>query len=395
MIAMQSVLRKRPKTWLGIALTTILIAAIALYLFTRPRTPEGIIEASGQVSGTEVTLSAKVPGIAEVVAVRESERVAKGQLIAQIGAKEAEARLAEARAEQAAAAARIDELDARIATLDIAIDQSRAGTALTRGTTQHEVHGAAETVARVNAELQAAEAQQQQDARLRERYSSLLQQGFVSKAYFDEIDARSRASNAKLQAARRAREEAIAASQRAGAGAIAVDVAKKGTERLVGERNQLAASRVTLTSQADAAAARVHQAEAILADLRIASPIDGTVISRLAEPGELLASGAPIATLVDLSALYVKLYIAERDIGKVRLGSPVRLYANSFPDSFFTGRITEVYQRAEFTPKDVHVKDERAKLVIPVKVTIDNPGGLLKPGMAVDAAIKWQDEASW
>lgn len=384
------------RPWLGVGLA-LLIAGIgvAAYLLLQPGEPVGIIEAGGQVSATEVTLSAKVPGIAEVVAVRESERVTKGALVAQIGAKEAEARLSEAGAERAAAAARVAEVDARIASLNIAIEQSRVGVDLARGTTQHETHAAVESVARVTAELAAAQARQRQDTKLRDRYSELLKQGFVSKAYFDEIDARSRASDAQLQAARRAKEEAVAMAQRATAGSLSVEVARKGTERLVAERTQLAATRNVLVGQLQAAEARAEQIRAVLDDLSIESPIDGTVISRLAEPGELMAAGAPIVTLVDLSAIYVRLYIPERDLGKIRLGNPVRLYTNASPDAYFTGRVTEVAQRAEFTPKDVHVKDERAKLVIPVKVSIDNPEGYLKPGMAVDARIKWDDGAPW
>jgi len=377
------------------AIAIVLASLVAVPILLEPGAPASIIEASGQVSGVEVTLSSKVPGIAEVVAVREGQRTGKGELVAQVGASEMEARLAEAQAEQAAAISRVAEVDARIAALSIAIEQGRDAVDLARGTTFHEAHAASETVARAAAELAAAEAQQQQEARFRDRYGELLKQGFVSKAYFDEIDARSRASDARLQAARRAKEEAIALAQRADAGTRAVDVARKGAERLIAERDQAAASRETLLRQVDAAVARAQQVRATLAELRILSPIDGTVMSRLVEPGELLAAGAPVATLVDLSALYVKLYVTEADIGKIRLGNPVRLYANAFPDSFFTGQVSEVYQRAEFTPKDVHVKDERAKLVIPVKVAVDNPDGFLKPGMAVDARIKWQDEVSW
>lgn len=377
------------------AIAIVLASLVAVPILLEPGAPASIIEASGQVSGVEVTLSSKVPGIAEVVAVREGQRTGKGELVAQVGASEMEARLAEAQAEQAAAISRVAEVDARIAALSIAIEQGRDAVDLARGTTFHEAHAASETVARAAAELAAAEAQQQQEARFRDRYGELLKQGFVSKAYFDEIDARSRASDARLQAARRAKEEAIALAQRADAGTRAVDVARKGAERLIAERDQAAASRETLLRQVDAAVARAQQVRATLAELRILSPIDGTVMSRLVEPGELLAAGAPVATLVDLSALYVKLYVTEADIGKIRLGNPVRLYANAFPDSFFTGQVSEVYQRAEFTPKDVHVKDERAKLVIPVKVAVDNLDGFLKPGMAVDARIKWQDEVSW
>jgi HlyD family secretion protein len=135
--------------------------------------------------------------------------------------------------------------------------------------------------------------------------------------------------------------------------------------------------------------------EAALADTRLVAPVDGTVMSRLAEPGELVPPGRPIVTLVDLGALYARVYVPEREIAKIRLGNPARVYADAFPDRPFAGKVVEVAERAEFTPKEAHVKDEREKLVFGVKVSIDNPQGHLKPGMPVDVQIKWKEDATW
>jgi HlyD family secretion protein len=321
--------------------------------------------------------------------------VKRGEFLAQIGARDIEARLGQVTAEREAAKARLQELAAQIAATDAAIEQSRLGVDLARGTTEHEIHGATEAVARADAELKVAEAQWEQDQRLQERYAGLAAQGFVSQTYYDDIRTRYRASESRLQAARKAREEAVAASQRARAGSLAVDVKRKDVQRLGAERARLVASRGTLERQAEAAAARVTEIEATLADMRIVAPADGTVINRLAEPGELLAAGRPIATLIDLSGLYVRVFIPEREIAKVRLGNPARIYADAFPRDFFPGRVTDVAQQAEFTPKEAHMKDEREKLVFGVKVAIENPQGHLKPGMPVDVKIKWQDEAAW
>lgn len=376
-------------------LLTLAGAGVAVYLMLRPAVVEGPLEANGQVRGTEVTLSAKVPGIAEVVAVKEGQLVRRGELVAQIGARDIEARLAQATAEREAARNRLGELAGQLASLDAALEQSRLGVELARGTTEHEIHGTSEAVQRADAELAAATAQWEQDQRLQERYAKLAEQGFVSQSYYDDVRTRLRASEARLEAMRKAREEAVAAGQRARSGALAVDVKRKDVQRLAAERGRLLASRSTLERQVEAAAARVTEIEATLADLRIVAPADGTVISRLAEPGELVAAGRPLATLIDLSGLYVRVFVAERDIGKVRLGDPVRIYADAFPQSFFTGRVTEVAQQAEFTPKEVHMKDEREKLVFGVKVAIDNPSGHLKPGMPVDVKIKWKDDVPW
>jgi len=145
----------------------------------------------------------------------------------------------------------------------------------------------------------------------------------------------------------------------------------------------------------ESAAARVKEIEATLRDTEIRAPSSGTVINRLVEPGELVANGTPVVVLVDLSDLYVRVFVPERHISKVRLGNSARIYADSFPDRSFTGKVMEIAQKAEFTPREEHVKEERTKLVFGVKVAVENPQGYLKPGMPVDVKIKWKDDVPW
>ena len=100
-----------------------------------------------------------------------------------------------------------------------------------------------------------------------------------------------------------------------------------------------------------------------------------------------MTAGRPLATLVDLRELQVRVFIPERDIGRVRLGDAARIRLDAFPKRDFAGTVVEISQRAEFTPKEVHVKDERVKLVFGVKVRITNPDGFAKPGMPADVTI--------
>ena len=381
--------------YIGSAVGAIVVASIIGYVVLRPRQVDGILDANGQVRGTEVTVSAKVPGVADIVATREGQLVKVGDLLAQIGSREFEARLDQAKAQATAAQGVLAELDAQVDEMDIAAEQARLGARVTAGTTSHEIHRASEALARANAEIAAAEAQSTQDRNAYERFEKLLAQGFVSKSYFDEVTARRRGSEAKLGAARQAREEAQAALEQARAASGEVAIKEKDVQRIAAERTRVVASRATAASQADAARARVDEIAAQLADTRIVAPADGTVMAKLIEPGELVAPGRPLVTLVNLTDLYVRVYVAERDIGKIRLGNPARVSVDAFRDRFFTGEVSEVAQQAEFTPKDVHMKDEREKLVFGVKVRTDNPEGLLKPGMPADVKIKVDPNVPW
>ena len=379
----------------GAAAIVLATVAVGVYIFLRPPGETGILEASGQVRGTEVTISSRLSGTLDIVAVREGQRIRSGELIAQISSKETEARLAQAKAQVNALENQVKEVDAQLKSLDSAQEQSRLGVNLTRDLSFHEAHRADEAVERVKAEIAAAEAQLDRDQKSYERYEKLLAQGFISQNYFDDIRTRRAASEARVTAAKRAGQEAQAMLQRARSASTEVRIKQQETERLVSERERLKAARAAISSQTDAARARVAETEATLADTRLIAPADGTVINKLAEPGELAAHGRPIATLVNLSDLYVRVYIPERDVGKIRLENPARIVADAFPGKPFSGKVTEVAQKAEFTPKEVHMKDEREKLVFGVKVAIDNPQGYLKPGMPVDVKIKWKDEAQW
>lgn len=372
----------------------VVVASIAAYVVLRPKAAQDLLEANGQVRGTEVTLSAKIPGVADIIAVREGQLLKPGDLIAQIASREFEARLDQARAQAAAAQNLIAELDAQVKVLDTTAEQVKLGAVVAAGTSSHEIHRASEALARANAELAAVAAQATQDQSAYERFEKLLAQGFVSKNYFDEVDARRRASAARLTAARQAREEAQAALEKARAASGEVVIKEKDIQRVAAERVRLLAARTTATSQTEAARARVAELEAQLADTRILAPADGTVMARLAEPGELVAAGRPLATLVNLQDLYVRVYVPERDVGRIRLGNAARVSVDAFRDRVFTGVVSEVAQQAEFTPKDVHVKDEREKLVFGVKVRLENPDGLLKPGMPADVKIRVDPDAA-
>ena len=369
------------------ALLIAAAAGAAFYVF-RPAANPGIIDASGQVRGTEVTISAKVSGTAEVVPIREGQPIKRGDLLVKISSKETEARLEQAKAQVAAAESQLHEVEAQLAALDSGIEGAKLGVGVIKDTSTHEVHRATEAVQRAEAEVAAAESRLQQDKSTYESYASLLKQGFVSENYFGEVRERYTSAQARLKAVRQQREEAIAGLQKAKAAAGEVQVKQTDVQRLV-------ALRTTTLSQADAAAARAREVEVGLADATVTAPADATVINKLVEQGELISPGRPLATLIDLSDIYVRVFIAEREIGKIRLGNPVRISADAFPKRFFPGTVTEVSQQAEFTPKEVHMKDEREKLVFGVKVKIDNPEGFLKPGMPIDAKIKWQEQASW
>jgi len=128
--------------------------------------------------------------------------------------------------------------------------------------------------------------------------------------------------------------------------------------------------------------------ESLLRDAHIVSPISGTVLEKYVEQGENVRLGSPVVNLANLQSMWIKIYLSEAELGKVKLGSNADLSISAFPERSFPGKITWIAAKAEFTPKNVQTKEARADLVYGVKVMVENPEGVLKIGMPADVVVR-------
>jgi HlyD family secretion protein len=168
--------------------------------------------------------------------------------------------------------------------------------------------------------------------------------------------------------------------------------AKLGREKIQTRKDEVAA----LEANLEKARAALDEAQSLLDDLTIRAPAAGIITTRIVDLGEMVAAGTPLFDIVDLDRLYLKVYVPEKEIGRLRLGLPARIYTDAFPDQFFPATVRYIASRAEFTPKEVQTPDERVKLVYAVKLYLDaNPGHRLTPGLPADAVIRWQENAPW
>jgi HlyD family secretion protein len=142
------------------------------------------------------------------------------------------------------------------------------------------------------------------------------------------------------------------------------------------------------------ARARTEGASAVkaLAETRLShsilySSLTGLVLSKHAEPGEMLAAGAPVVTVGKMDEVWLRGYIPESELGRVKVGQPASITVDTWPGRSFEGRVSFIASEAEFTPKNVQTEKERVKLVYRIKITLPNPKGELKPGMPADAVI--------
>ncbi|HSA32350.1 MAG TPA: efflux RND transporter periplasmic adaptor subunit [bacterium] len=144
----------------------------------------------------------------------------------------------------------------------------------------------------------------------------------------------------------------------------------------------------------DAAIAAYDQARSTIdilkkkiADCTVYAPRDGTVLHRLAEPGEVIGAGSSIAVISDLATVKITAFVPERELGLVKLGMQATVRVDSFPDKPLSATVSRIADVAEFTPKTIQTQEERVKTVYRIELTADNGAGIFKPGMPVDVVF--------
>jgi HlyD family secretion protein len=157
------------------------------------------------------------------------------------------------------------------------------------------------------------------------------------------------------------------------------------------EANLVLSEADTRQQQLDSAQAQVTSARAAvgviqaqLDELVVLSPTDGTVLTRIVEPGEVIQPGMTAMTIGQLNQLTVKVYIPEDRYGQIDLGDHAQVTTDSFPGEAFDGTVKRIAQQAEYTPRNVQTQEDRRTTVFAVELSVSDPSGKLKPGMPVD-----------
>lgn len=352
-----------------IAIAALIVAASAYIAFGRREPlPEGLIQANGRIEADHVSVTTKFAGRVVELVVNEGDRVAQGDVVARLDDTQARARLEQA--------------EARVASLTQQIAAAREELDLLVRQAPLEVEAAGAEVARLEAAVAKALAIEAQRRRDVARYSEIAEENAATRRELDQAET----ALAVAESERMLEEASLRRARASLALARLVDLRISAKE----------ASIDSLEAQKTEAEAAALEARSTLEDLVLRAPADGVITVRLANLGETLGAGAPVFDLVDLDALYLKVYIPEIEIGKVRLGLPARVHIDALPDRPIPATVRFIASEAEFTPKEVQTPEERAKLVFAAKLYLDeNPDHAVGPGLPADAVIKWQDDAEW
>jgi len=372
----------------------LLVAAVVMALLliwkvfiANPSLPAGIVALSGRIEGDDSAVAPKTSGKIMAIAVREGDSVTAGQVIAHLDDTQVRAQEEAARAALADAQAKAKSANDQINILEVQLHENQ----LQVVQSQTDAEG---RVRQAEADLTAAEAdlaQQQAALRLaefnRNAYMKLAKTGAVSEQQGLQADAAAEQQAAAVAAAQRRVESAKGALTTAQAN---LDNPKIRDTQVASTQRQIIlqqAQVVAAKAETAQAQAQLVEAEANRADLTVLAPFDGTVITRAAEPGEVVQAGTAIITLLDLSKVYLRGFIPEGEIGKVKIGQPCRIYLDSNPKQPLNGYVLRIDPQATFTPENTYFRNDRVKQVVGVKLQLTQGIGYAKPGMPADGEI--------
>lgn len=304
----------------------------------QPASPEGPLVLSGNLELVDARLSFKYPGRVAERLVDEGQRVKAGQTVARLDDSEQIQEVALRRAELGAAQALLAELEAGSRPQEIA---------------------AAEAV------LRSAQAERERAELDFIRQEELLRRNAIPAREFESARAQLRVAEARVAEARE-RSRLIQAGPR--------------PETILQAR-----------ARTEQAAASLALAQTRLDQARLVSTVDGVVLSHHAEAGEFVAAGTPVVTVADTVHMWVRAYLNETDLGRLRLGQRVTVRTDAAANRTHEGTVAFISPEAEFTPKSVQTPKERVRLVYRVKVDVLNRSGELKTGMPADVLVPAAD----
>ena len=370
-----------------VAILLITGATIWWFFLRESNTPREIISVSGRVESDDAAVAAKTSGRIREITVREGDQVKAGQVIATLDDEQLKARVDQAQSNVAQADARLSRARHEIAVLQAQLEQSRLGVNQSRLDAEGRVSQAQAHVAAAEASLARAEADYKQARADAERFTTLAEQGDAPAREGEQARAAAEAHKAVVQAARKQVDAARGGFLAAKANLDNPAIRAAQSAAIEQQIRQAQADVQSAEAEAGRARAQLQEAEANRSDLQIVAPFDGTVATRSAEPGEVVSPGTPIMTIVNLSKVYLRAFIPEGEIGRVRAGQTARVYLDSNPKQPLDAVVARIDPQASFTPENTYYRDDRVEQVVGVKLQIVNSQGFAKPGMPADGDV--------
>jgi len=386
------------KRIIPIVIVVALVAVTATVLLRRWKDGQnGGLTFSGNIELTEVKLSFKTTGRMVELLVKEGDVVKKGAVIARLDRDQL---LSQRDAQRAVLASAQSVLTQLLTSVDYQREALQGGQATSKADFDQAEARLRELLAgarpqeiqQARAAVEATRADQTRAASDWQRAQTLYKNDDISTSQYDQF----RMQNEHASAVLRQAEQQLALVQE-GPRKETIEAARAQVEHAKAAARLADTPRLELRrrqEEGDARRADIQRAraqlalvESQLADTELVSPTDGVVLVKSAEPGETVAAGATVVTLGDIDHPWLRGYVNETELGRVKLDGRVKVTTDSFPGKIYWGRVSFIASEAEFTPKQIQTEEERVKLVYRIKVDLPNPQSELKLNMPADAEV--------
>ncbi|MFO5493872.1 MAG: HlyD family secretion protein [Cuspidothrix sp.] len=403
----------------------------------QPQGAADILKLSGRIEGYETEIGVKRSGRIESIVVREGAEVKKGQELIKLDdsndqllqeqLRGSEARVTSAQSDEQQALADVDTAQSQLEQINSQISEAKLNLQQSEGDTQGRIQQALSNVAAARAQLLQAQAQVKQvqaEVKLakinRDRYNQLIKEGAINQQQFDQAQTTLDTAMATLEARKaavNAGKEQLNSIQGALTQAKTTgfnpNIRNAQLEALNRKKDQSFAQLKSTQAKVRSAHGRfkdalaskqqiLTQIEDSKKDLNVISPLDGVVTARSVEPGAIVNNQTKILTIVDPKNIYLRGFIPEGDIGKVRIGQTANIFIDSALQKPLNGKVISIDPQASFTPENIYFQKDRVRQVIGVRIQVENPQGCFNPenpyqesnlpcakiGMPADAEIK-------
>ncbi|SNZ02912.1 HlyD family secretion protein [Persephonella hydrogeniphila] len=363
------------KYWIGfIALSLVVLASYFIYLKLNPKKlPPNLVMGTGRIDGDLVNINTKYPGRIKKLYVDEGDEIKKGQIIAEIKSDEYKAKLKAIeetiKAKQKEISAK--EIELKILQESLPEDVKKAQEALKANKA---------VLSELKQNIRALEKVVSQDRKDYERFKRLTQKNLFPEEKLEKIKLKLDTDLDKLKALKEKEKQVIAGINSAKS---TLNQAKTTLLKIKALEEAISG----LKKAVNALRAQKRELNIIISELKIRSPLNGYVVDKVANKGEVIGAGMTVVTAINPDELYLKMFVDTIHNGKIKIGDKAVIFLDAFPDRPIPATVVKIAKRAEFTPKEVAVREDRIQRVYAVHLKPDEPNPLLKLGLPAIGVI--------
>ena len=363
------------KYWLGVFIALLFtISGFLIYKKLHPKQlPPNLVMGTGRIDGDLININTKYAGRIEKLFVDEGNPIKKGQIVARLSNREY---LAQKEAIEAQILARQKEIEVK--KVELQITEETLPENVKKARSSLEVSKA--TLKELEKNIEALKKVVQQDEKDYERFKRLYEKQLIPLEKLERIKLKLDTDKDKLKALIEKKKQVLASIK---ATESTLRQAKSTLKKIEALKKAILALEETIK----ALKAKEKQINVVLDELNIKSPINGYVVDKVANEGEVVGAGMTVITAINPEDLYLKMYVDTLYTGKIKIGDKAEIFLDAYPDKPISAVVVKVSKRAEFTPKEVAVREDRIQRVYAVHLKPVEPNPLLKLGLPAIGVI--------